>query len=81
MLGSSRDDEWGALVKTARDAGAITQSVYVVIPDVDVHYARAKAAGAEIVQDLEDKGHGGRAYAARDPEGQLWSFGSFDPWA
>jgi uncharacterized glyoxalase superfamily protein PhnB len=81
MLGSWRDDEWGALVKTARDAGAITQSVYVVIPTVDAHYAHAKAAGAEIVQDLEDKPYGGRGYSARDPEGQLWSFGSFDPWA
>jgi len=81
MLGSWRDDEWGALVKTARDAGAITQSVYVVIPTVDAHYAHAKAAGAEIVQDIEDKPYGGRGYSARDPEGQLWSFGSFDPWA
>ena len=81
MLGSWRDDAWGKLVKTARQAGAITQTAYVVIPDVDAHYARAKAAGAEIVADIEDKDYGGRGYAARDPEGQLWSFGSYDPWA
>ena len=81
MLGSWRDDAWGNLVKTARQAGAVTQSVYVVVPEVDAHYARATAAGAEIVQPLEDKAHGGRGYAARDPEGQLWSFGSYDPWA
>jgi hypothetical protein len=29
----------------------------------------------------EDKPYGGRGYAARDPEGHVWSFGSYDPWA
>jgi uncharacterized glyoxalase superfamily protein PhnB len=80
MLGSARDDEFGRLVKTARDAGAVTQSAYVIVPDVDAHHARAKAAGAEIVLDVEDEDYGGRGYSARDPEGQLWSFGSYDPW-
>ena len=81
MLGSWRDDRWGKLVKTARQAGTLTQAAYVVVPDVDAHYARAKAAGAEIVDDIEDKDYGGRGYAARDPEGQIWSIGSYDPWA
>jgi uncharacterized glyoxalase superfamily protein PhnB len=81
MLGSARDDEFGKLVKTARAAGAVTQSAYVIVPGIDAHYARAKAAGAEIVRDIEDQDHGGRAYSARDPEGQLWNFGSYDPWA
>ncbi len=30
--------------------------------------------------DIEDKGYGGRGYTCRDPQGQLWSFGTFDPW-
>ena len=81
MLGSWRDDEWGRLVKTARQVGALTQSCYVVVPDADAHHARARAAGAEIVMDVEDKDYGGRGYAARDPEGQLWNFGTYDPWA
>jgi uncharacterized glyoxalase superfamily protein PhnB len=80
MLGSWRDDEWGRLVTTARRAGAVTQSVYVVVADVDAHHGRARAAGAEIVHPLEDKDYGGRGYGARDPEGQVWSFGSYDPW-
>jgi uncharacterized glyoxalase superfamily protein PhnB len=81
MLGSWRDDEWGALVKTARDAGTVTSSVYIIVPDADAHHAHARAAGAEIVAELEDKDYGGRGYGARDPEGQLWSFGTYDPWA
>ena len=81
MLGSARDDDFGALVVTAAAAGALTSSPYVVVPDVDAHCAHARAAGAEVVMEPADQDYGGRLYAARDPEGQLWNFGSYDPWA
>jgi uncharacterized glyoxalase superfamily protein PhnB len=51
------------------------------VRDVDAHYARAKGAGAEIVRPLDDTPYGSREYAARDPEGQVWSFGTYDPWS
>ena len=38
-------------------------------------------AGARVVQDIADQGYGGRGYSCRDPEGHLWWFGSYDPWA
>ena len=63
------------------DGGTITQSAYIVVPDADAHYARAKRAGAEIVLDIKDEDYGGRGYSCRDPEGQLWNFGTYDPWA
>jgi uncharacterized glyoxalase superfamily protein PhnB len=82
MLGSARDDEFGRLVKPPQEiGGAGTQSAYVIVDDVDAHYARAKAAGAEIIKEVEDQSYGGRLYSCRDPEGHLWSFGSYDPWA
>lgn len=80
MLGSARDDEFGVHVKTARDVGSV-QSAYVIVPDADAHYARAKAAGAEIVREIKDEEYGGRGYSCRDPEGQVWSFGTYDPWS
>jgi uncharacterized glyoxalase superfamily protein PhnB len=81
MLGSAREDEFGRLVKPPRDTGGIgTQSTYVIVEDADAHYARAKAAGAEIVMEVEDQDYGGRLYACLDPEGHLWSFGTYDPW-
>jgi len=80
MLGSARDDEWGELVKPVRARGGATGSVYAVITDVDAHCARARAAGAEIVYGPRDTDYGSREYCARDPEGQLWSFGTYDPW-
>jgi len=55
--------------------------VYVVVDDIDAHHARAKAAGAEIVVPLRDTNYGSREYSARDTEGNLWSFGTYDPWA
>jgi len=53
--------------------------IYVVVEDSDVHYAQAKGAGAEIIRELEDQDYGSRDYTARDPEGNLWSFGTYDP--
>jgi uncharacterized damage-inducible protein DinB len=55
--------------------------LYVYVEDVDSHYRRAKAAGAEIVRDLKDTDYGSREYAARDLEGHLWSFGTYRPQA
>ena len=80
MCGSARDDDWGKLVKAVGDVGTPTGAAYVIVRDVDAHYARAKAAGAQIVRELEDTPYGSREYAARDPEGQVWDFGTYDPW-
>ena len=41
--------------------------------------ARARAAGARIVREPADTDYGSRDYAARDPEGNLWSFGTYRP--
>ncbi len=81
MLGSARDDAFGAQQAAPDPAGRVTQSVYVVVPDADAHHARAVSSGAVIVLPLKDEDHGGRGYSCRDPEGHLWSFGTYDPWA
>jgi uncharacterized glyoxalase superfamily protein PhnB len=56
-----------------------TGSLYIGMPEVDGVYRRAKAAGAEIVQDLLDTDYGSRGFSARDPEGVLWHFGTYRP--
>jgi uncharacterized glyoxalase superfamily protein PhnB len=81
MLGSTKDDEFDRLTTTPGAAGAVTQSPYVIVCRIDEHYQRARAAGADIVGEIEDQDYGGRLYSARDPEGHLWHFGSYDPWA
>jgi uncharacterized glyoxalase superfamily protein PhnB len=78
MLGQSRPDGW--LGGHTPDARASTASIYIVVADPDTHYERARAAGAEIVRELTDEDYGSREYSARDLEGNLWSFGTYDPY-
>ncbi|GAA0903436.1 VOC family protein [Virgisporangium ochraceum] len=52
---------------------------YLALDDPDAHHARAVKAGAEIVQELVDQDYGSREYAASDPEGNVWSFGTYRP--
>jgi uncharacterized glyoxalase superfamily protein PhnB len=71
MIGTSRDDAYGP------HAGQ--GWAYVVVDDPDAHFARAKEAGVEILRELEDQDYGSRDYSARDPEGNVWSFGTYQP--
>jgi uncharacterized glyoxalase superfamily protein PhnB len=80
MLGSARGDAYGTLLAAPDGSRPVIQSAYVVVPDPDAVYARAREAGAEIVTEIEDQDYGGRLFSCRDPEGQLWNFGSYDPW-
>jgi uncharacterized glyoxalase superfamily protein PhnB len=77
MLGQHDDEGW--MGGDAPDALTSTVSLYVVVPDPDAHHARASAAGARIVRELSDMDYGSREYSARDLEGNLWSFGTYDP--
>ena len=52
-------------------------SVYVVCEDPDALFARATAAGAEVVRGLKDEDYGSRGFTVRDPEGTIWSFGTY----
>ena len=62
------------------EAGGCTQSIYLVVPDADAVYAKAKAAGAKIAIDIKDEDYGGRGFTCHDTEGHLWTVGSYDPW-
>jgi uncharacterized glyoxalase superfamily protein PhnB len=82
MLGSTRESEFDYLQKPPSAlSGAVSQSPYIIVEDADKHYAQAVAAGAEIVMEIKDEDYGGRVYSCRDPEGHVWNFGSYDPWA
>ena len=80
MLGSDTGDEYGRTVSPPGKDGINTQSCYIVIKELDDHYAHTVASGAEIVMKIADQDYGGRLYSVRDPEGHLWNFGSYDPW-
>jgi uncharacterized glyoxalase superfamily protein PhnB len=82
MMGSANDGPYGRLIKQPEEIGGCeTQSPYVIVEDADAIYARAKAAGAQIILDIKDEDYGGRGFSCRDLEGHIWNFGTYDPWA
>lgn len=70
MLGSHKPD---APWSTTPGTGA----TYVVTDRVDDLFARVKAAGADILREPVDQDYGSREFGLRDPEGNLWSFGTY----
>ena len=61
------------------DQGLGRTTVYVAVDEVDSLHDTAKAAGAEIVMPPTDQDYGSRDFSVRDPEGNLWSFGTYRP--
>ena len=53
---------------------ANTSFVYAVVDDVDRHHARAKAAGARIIEEPAAQDSGYRRYGCVDPQGHEWYF-------
>ena len=72
MLGSVRDDPDDVCAVPPGSFGA-----YAVTDDVDAVHARAVAAGARIVTAPRETEYGSREFAALDPEGNRWSFGTY----
>jgi len=71
MLGSVRETGEDRSVQPGSFAA------YVVTDDPDAVYAKATAAGAKILDELHETDYGSRDFAAADPEGNRWSFGTY----
>jgi uncharacterized glyoxalase superfamily protein PhnB len=69
MLGEPGPD-----YQAPRSAGTRHAIVHVYVDDVDAHFARARDAGATILEEPADQPYGDRRYAAEDPEGHQWFF-------
>jgi uncharacterized glyoxalase superfamily protein PhnB len=55
-------------------SGQRHSQVYVYVDDVDAHCARARAHGAEVIEEPADQPYGERRYGALDVEGHAWYF-------
>jgi uncharacterized glyoxalase superfamily protein PhnB len=51
-----------------------TSQVYVLVDDVDGHYARAKSEGARMIEEPNDLPFGHIRYGCADPQGHEWFF-------
>lgn len=82
MLGSSgRSDSTWPPRSPLETGGITTAGLYVAVDAgaIDAHYARAKAAGARIIDEIHDTDYGSRDYSAYDCEGHPWAFGTYRP--
>ena len=77
MLGQARDDAYGALL--GDQTVPRTDALYVAVEDLDTVFKAATGAGAVIEQPLHDTDYGSREFLCRDPEGHLWSIGTYWP--
>jgi uncharacterized glyoxalase superfamily protein PhnB len=61
--------------RRAYDNPWVIDGHFVEVDDVDAHCEQARGAGATILHDPEDAGHGYRSYTVEDLEGHRWMFG------
>ena len=66
-------------MQSPRTLGGISQCLYVTVENPNAHCERARAAGAEIIMEPTDMDYGARNYMARDIEGHIWCFGTYQP--
>ena len=71
MFGSERDD--------SAISGTGPAAAYLVTDDPDAAFEAAVAAGATVVRAMVEQDYGGRGGSVTDPEGNHWSFGSYQP--
>jgi len=64
----------GAEYRSPKRLGHVTQQVHVYVDDIDAHFERARAAGAQNLEEPKDQFYGDRRYGAIDPEGHHWYF-------
>lgn len=72
---------FGAVRPDAPLQPAGSAAVYLVTDDPDAVFDAAVAAGASVERAMVDQDYGGRGGSVRDPEGNHWSFGSYQPGA
>jgi uncharacterized glyoxalase superfamily protein PhnB len=77
MLGEARDDAYGRMVGGPGEPGG--KSTYIAVDDIDAVYQTAKAAGATILQEVTERDYGSREFICADPQGNVWSFGTYRP--
>lgn len=79
-----RPDGRGGVMIGSHQEGSSTWSrepgsagAYVVVTEIDALYQRALEKKADVIMPLDDTAYGSREFAVRDPEGNLWSLGTY----
>lgn len=81
MLGAVRDDAFGARAGLPAPGPAAQggKCLYLAVPEVDALFARVAQSGVAILETPADRTYGSREFLCSDPEGNLFSFGTYAP--
>jgi uncharacterized glyoxalase superfamily protein PhnB len=74
-VGSCKHRETCEIERGMHENPFVIDGLFVVVDDVEAHYAHAVEAGATILREPEEPGVGYRIYTAEDLEGHRWMFG------
>lgn len=77
MIGQARDDAFAKII--GHPNGPCGKAIYLAVEDVDALFNRARAAGATIRESLTERDYGSREFICQDPEGNIWSIGTYWP--
>ncbi|MGI8631081.1 MAG: VOC family protein [Solirubrobacterales bacterium] len=66
-------------LSSPKSLGAVSACIYVAVDDPDALAERVRGTGTELEHDLHETDYGSREFACLDPEGVLWSFGTYRP--
>jgi uncharacterized glyoxalase superfamily protein PhnB len=77
MVGQARDDAFAKVI--GHPNGPCGKAIYLAVEDADALFSRASAAGATILEGLSERDYGSREFTCQDPEGNIWSIGTYWP--
>lgn len=77
MLGDDSQDAFREIVGSPGASGG--KSLYLAVDDVDALFEKVSASGATIAEGLTERDYGSREFICRDPEGNVWCFGTYRP--
>ncbi|TYC66033.1 glyoxalase [Stappia sp. BW2] len=77
MIGQARDDAFAKAI--GHPSGPCGKAIYLAVEDADALFSRASAAGATILEGLTERDYGSREFTCQDPEGNIWSIGTYWP--
>ncbi len=79
MLGQVVADEFGRIVGESEGQDQGGRATYVAVEDLDGLFRRVEASGVQIDEPPTERSYGSREFICRDPEGNVWCFGTYWP--
>lgn len=81
MFGPKQSGGFDRFMVDPETAGGETTTIYAGVDNLVDRHAHVLACDGDVIMPLEAQDYGGSCFSVRDPEGHIWTFGDYDPWA